>query len=113
MVILAGYMFRNDVVAALEEYSSKLVDSVMSKAQAVCMKSNINVHLFFLIILKLLLIIKLLFDLIINDCNNPNNNNNCNLTYVFIIYSYDVRLSWKRKLVVEMPKMLYVEQLRN
>ncbi|KMT09952.1 hypothetical protein BVRB_5g121680 [Beta vulgaris subsp. vulgaris] len=42
---VAGYMFRNDVVAALEEYTSKLVDSVMSKAQAVCMKSNIKIKL--------------------------------------------------------------------
>lgn len=41
---VAGYLFGNDVLAALEQYSRKLVDSVMSKAQDICMKSNININ---------------------------------------------------------------------
>ncbi|XP_021770100.1 universal stress protein PHOS32-like [Chenopodium quinoa] len=40
---VAGYLFGNDVVADLEDYYRKLVDSVMSKAQQVCMKSKINI----------------------------------------------------------------------
>ncbi|KAL2934851.1 Universal stress protein A-like protein [Bienertia sinuspersici] len=40
---VAGYLFGNDVIATLEEYSERLVDSVMSKAQAICMKSNRNI----------------------------------------------------------------------
>lgn len=38
-----GYLFgHHDVVTSLEEHSRKLVDSVMSRAQAICNKSNIN-----------------------------------------------------------------------
>ncbi|GMH02318.1 hypothetical protein Nepgr_004157 [Nepenthes gracilis] len=36
----SGYLFGNDVVAAMEEYSRELVDSVMSRADAVCRNSN-------------------------------------------------------------------------
>ncbi|XP_057518177.1 uncharacterized protein LOC130799121 [Amaranthus tricolor] len=40
---VAGYLFGNDGVATLENYSRKLVDSVMTKAQKICMESNINI----------------------------------------------------------------------
>lgn len=40
---VAGHLFGNDVVAALEDYSRKLVDTVMTKAQDVCLKSNVNI----------------------------------------------------------------------
>lgn len=41
---VAGYLFGiNDVVASWEEYSRRLVDSVMSRAQAICNKSNTNI----------------------------------------------------------------------
>ncbi|GAB2298420.1 hypothetical protein Dimus_032485 [Dionaea muscipula] len=37
---VSGYLFGNDVVGAMEEYSRELVDSVMSRADAVFRKYN-------------------------------------------------------------------------
>ena len=46
--VLAGYLFGvNDAVASWEEYSRRLVDSVMSRAQAICNKFNTNVNFLF------------------------------------------------------------------
>ncbi|XP_074315751.1 universal stress protein A-like protein [Silene latifolia] len=43
---VADYLLGNDVVASMEEYSRKLVESVMSRAQAICtMKYSNNINI--------------------------------------------------------------------
>ncbi|GAB2226448.1 hypothetical protein Droror1_Dr00022256 [Drosera rotundifolia] len=42
---VSGYLFGNDVVKAMEEYSRELVDSVMSRADAVYRKYNTKVYI--------------------------------------------------------------------
>ncbi|KAH9609122.1 hypothetical protein KSS87_004488 [Heliosperma pusillum] len=42
---VADYLLGNDIVGSMEEYSRKLVESVMSRAQAICMKYSNNINI--------------------------------------------------------------------